>query len=126
MKCIGFWKEFTKNANDPSIFSEKFDLGLPNSDIVGYLDYAPNLIAYRGNAAECPLRKGVMLDVNSFRTDGEFIWSDALLNYYFEMNIVLPNDFVEHMKSLSYFPVFNILEEKRQEGIQIVRNHLNL
>lgn len=96
---VGFWKEKGFD-NAESIYNyqnksikEKRKL---NWKLFFYIQNSPMLFPNMG--LQYCIITGEIIDSNSFRTDGEWVWSVDLIHYYEEHAIDLPIEFVNHIR----------------------------
>ena len=124
MKILGVWKEYLPDGDNPSIHSEEFDLGQVALDVVKYLKQGILLSSLRDGFLVCRLRENYEFTIHDFFTDGEYIWTSGLIDYYEKMGIILPKDFIEHIKSNKYITPRTISKEIEDRADDICNKHI--
>jgi hypothetical protein len=106
MKFIGFWKEYTKKETDPSIqdflAGNKFPTELEMNQIIDYLKAGKFILSDRLVTRSTVTNE--RFDPHTIYTDGEWIWTSALIYYINKMNIEPPKDFLRHINSKTVLP----------------------
>lgn len=105
-RILGVWKEYVEDEyiNDkitmslPSIYTELFDKSQIDAQVLHYLNHESNVFfALRGGATEhkCLIRKNTLVSMSVIYTDGVYVWTDLLIEYYMELGLLLPKEFIE-------------------------------
>lgn len=124
MEILGVWKEYLEDGDNPSIYSENFDLGEFDPNIVNYLKQGILLSSIRDGDLVCRLRGNYEFRIHDFFTDGAYIWTRGLIDYYEKMGIILPDDFIEHIKSNKYIAPKTISKEIEAEADKLCDKHI--
>jgi len=106
---IGFWKEYTKHSTDNSIFKET--LNKKNSDkkdILKYLNSGVKILSVR-EVHRCVFSGKIFGALVNIYTDGVWIWTEGLIYYLENYDILLPSLFLEHLTANSF--LHNLKEE---------------
>lgn len=103
MILIGYWNEKGKNNYiDPNLLIDK-NWELEDRDkIVSYLKGGKFYEGYMGFSwcRVCNCCNGA-----TELTDGVFYWPEGLVHYVEEHHVILPSEFVEHMRAADFNPI---------------------
>ena len=111
LKAIGYWKnEGATNLPSPDIFVGVYTNSELKSKIINYLNKGNTYVSWRG-LSNCRFSCGTDSSKMGFRcfTDNIWVWPEGLSHYIDKHNVILPNEFIEHMAENSWtIPNINV------------------
>lgn len=102
MRLVGFYRDM--EPGNPGIYREDIllnehgELDYPTTPVIQYLTSAYPILDIMESTADVIGGKFRVPGGSSILTDGTFIWRADLESYVHHYPIVLPEDFVKHMK----------------------------
>lgn len=102
MILVGYWKERGKdNYIDPNLLVNLNWQKADRENIVSYLKGGKFMNGYFGwsTCRICGCKNGA-----TELTDGLFCWPEGLAHYVEKHNVMLPDEFVEHMRAADFNP----------------------
>ncbi|MBU6951963.1 hypothetical protein [Hahella sp. HN01] len=118
---IGFWSNNYENGVTPSFLCG--DIGSDKEGIISYLKNAARCDGWLGYARcrfECEYSESGPLGAAEL-TDGKWYWPEGLAHYVEAHNLLLPPQFLEHIRSLNYK-----VPELEPVFLKAIRNTSNL
>lgn len=96
---IGAFREIEENSAYPSIRESLSSTPHPDkSRILRYLNNGHLHFASSGYHDDVINPTNIEFIPNQSRTDGVYGWSDAAIYYVDKYNLILPDEFIQHMK----------------------------
>jgi hypothetical protein len=103
-KKVGFWKEYTNNELDPSVFDSVLHFEYSDKEnILSYLKSGCYVMGVRESPHKNPF--GIQTSFRphtSIFTDGVWVWTSGFIELFETYNIEADREFVTHIRSNLY------------------------
>jgi len=121
MKRIGFFREYFKMPEDPSIFDfYSEDIDNRDHNIIEYLEQGL-LFLFSRTGGSCVIT-GKRIKTEHYYTDGVWIWTVEYIHHVRENHIPIGRDFLKDVKSRNYNLDFEGLteDEVRENAVKFM------
>jgi hypothetical protein len=120
-RWFGFWRESPENPNAPSINDWVCPGWITASEkrrIIEFLEDGIDLSITTARFPKCPICGSIASRSIAFLSDGYWIWSNHLVHQVEEHEVMLPVEFVQHIRSHNYSVIFpQVADEVEEEAL---------